>query len=167
MPLIGTPSHPRDSAGSTRADRRSADPDRLFVYGSLMFPEVLAALLGRIPDRSPARMSGWRAAALPDRVYPVLVRDPSADASGALLTGISAAEWEILDAYEEDLYDLLRLPLEGGGHAWTYVAPEGADAPEGFWSADEFADRHLAAYVAACRVWRGGFAESAAGGDAS
>lgn len=118
-----------------------------------MFPEVLTALLGRIPDRSPARVRGWRAAALPDRVYPVLVRDVSAEAPGVLLTGVSAAEWDVLDAYEEDLYDLLRLPLDGGGHAWTYVAPDGADAPEAAWSAEEFERRHLPAYAAECRVW--------------
>lgn len=128
-----------------------------------MFPEVLTVLLGRIPDRSPARVPGWRAAALPHRVYPVLVRDPSAEAPGILLTGVTAAEWHVLDAYEEDLYDLLRLPLDGGGHAWTYVAPDGADTPAESWSADEFAGRHLPAYVAECRVWRAAFADGLAG----
>ena len=49
------------------------EPDALFVYGTLMFPEVLEVLLGRTPEMAPAALDGWRAAALADRVYPGLV----------------------------------------------------------------------------------------------
>lgn len=117
-----------------------------------MFPEVLRVLLGRVPDRTPATVESWRAAALPGRVYPALVPSGSRT-DGVLLSGVSERDWRILDAYEDDLYDLVRLPLVGGGHAWTYVAPTGAVALDEDWSAVEF-EAHLTPYTAACRSWR-------------
>ncbi|MCF2531901.1 gamma-glutamylcyclotransferase family protein [Yinghuangia soli] len=129
-----------------------------------MFPEVLAALLDRVPDLGPEAVDGWRAAALPGRLYPVLV--PGAGrVHGRLLTGLGAADWRILDAYEDDLYDLVRLPLAGGGHAWTYVSPGDGGESEADWSADEFGTRHLDAYVRACADWRTGYETSLADGD--
>jgi hypothetical protein len=35
-----------------------ADP-KLFVYGSLQFPEVLEALVGRVPTMTPTSASSW------------------------------------------------------------------------------------------------------------
>ncbi|MDI2132066.1 gamma-glutamylcyclotransferase family protein [Yinghuangia seranimata] len=119
-----------------------------------MFPGVLRALLDRVPDGRPAEVAGWRAAALPGRVYPVLVPAEGARATGLLLTGVGVADWRILDAYEDDLYALERLPLTGGGHAWTYVSPGGVDVLPEDWSADVFAEGYLPSYVTACEEWR-------------
>lgn len=125
-----------------------------------MFPDVLRTLLGRVPELAPEAVDGWRAAALPGRVYPVLVPG-GGHVSGRLLTGLDADDWRILDAYEDDLYDLARLPLAGGGHAWTYVSPVGGDASDEDWSPDVFAERHLAAFVQACSIWRSDYGTSA------
>lgn len=48
--------------------------DALFVYGTLRFPRILTALLGRAPAGTPATVTGWRTAALKNRPYPGLVR---------------------------------------------------------------------------------------------
>lgn len=40
--------------GAGLKDRLSGDLAALFIYGSLLFPEVLRALLGRVPARVPA-----------------------------------------------------------------------------------------------------------------
>ncbi|WP_250292550.1 gamma-glutamylcyclotransferase, partial [Frankia sp. CiP1_Cm_nod1] len=53
--------------------RPGVGPSELFVYGTLCFPEVARALLGRLPCSRPAAAAGWRAAALPGRAYPGLV----------------------------------------------------------------------------------------------
>ena len=45
-----------------------------FVYGSLMAPEVLQALLGRVPTRAPAAVAGFHRYRIPDRIYPALAR---------------------------------------------------------------------------------------------
>ena len=97
------------------------DPaDGLFVYGTLRIPEVLEVLLGRVPTMDPATAEGWRVAALPGVPYPGLVA-ADGKAEGILLRGLRSDEWRILHEYEDELYDLRLVALDGGRRAWTYV----------------------------------------------
>ncbi|MGC4916355.1 gamma-glutamylcyclotransferase family protein [Streptomyces albogriseolus] len=133
-----------------RQDRLSQRPDVLFCYGTLQFDAVLRALLGRVPEQSPAFAPGYRAAALEGRVYPGLVVGPPASlASGVLLTDLSDKEWRILDAFEDTRYELQEVPLSDGGCGWAYVWP-GGDVRAENWDATEFETQHLAAYAARC-----------------
>ncbi|MET7296959.1 gamma-glutamylcyclotransferase family protein [Streptomyces griseoloalbus] len=133
-----------------RRDRLSQRPDVLFCYGTLRFDAVLRALLGRVPQQSPASAPGYRAAALEGRVYPGLVAGTSADvASGVVLTDLSNQEWRILDAFEDARYELRELPLSNGRWGWAYIWP-GGDVRVDDWDAAEFEARHLAAYEARC-----------------
>jgi gamma-glutamylcyclotransferase (GGCT)/AIG2-like uncharacterized protein YtfP len=109
-------------------------PDTLFVYGSLQFPEVLFALLDRVPPHTPAQAPGWRATALPERVYPGLVPADST-ATGYLLTEITAQERQVVDAFEDPVYDLRRLELADNRHGWTYVCNPEAEVLAVPWSA--------------------------------
>ncbi|TLQ39375.1 gamma-glutamylcyclotransferase family protein [Streptomyces marianii] len=133
-----------------RQNRLSQRPDALFCYGTLQFDVVLRALLGRVPQKTPAFVPGYRAAALEGRVYPGLVVGPPANlASGVLLTDLSDKEWRILDAFEDTRYELRELPLANGGRGWAYVWP-GGDVQASDWDAAEFEAQHLAAYAARC-----------------
>jgi hypothetical protein len=84
------------------------DPQALFVYGSLQFPDVLFTLIDRVPDHSPAAAHGWRITALPGRVYPGLVPGQGT-ASGYLISGLVphpidlAAQHRVLMAKNEQL----------------------------------------------------------------
>ncbi|HZB31021.1 MAG TPA: gamma-glutamylcyclotransferase family protein [Streptosporangiaceae bacterium] len=147
--------------------RRPARPARwagsLFVYGTLLFPDLVRALIGRVPERTPASVAGWRAAALPGRAYPGLVRSAGATTGGLLLTGLTTAEWRVIDAFENGGYDLTEVALADGRPAWAYTwSDDVATLPED-WSAADFAARHLADHVARCAVWRRQH-ESAEGG---
>jgi len=53
MPHIATPSPPPTSQPAGRLARLSGEMAPLFVYGSLRFPEVLVALLDRVPSAHP------------------------------------------------------------------------------------------------------------------
>ncbi|EGX60606.1 MULTISPECIES: gamma-glutamylcyclotransferase family protein [Streptomyces] len=130
-------------------DRLAAGPDVLFCYGTLRFGTVLEALLGRIPARVPASLSGWRAAALEGRVYPGLVSAPDVAADGMVLTDLRSREWKILDAFEDDRYELQALTLSSGTRGWAYVWPHGEVRPEN-WDAVEFEALHLPEYAARC-----------------
>ena len=133
-----------------RRNRLSQKPNLLFCYGTLQFDAVLQALLARIPERTPASAPGYRAAALEGRVYPGLVGSaPGDSASGVLLTDLSNDEWRILDAFEDDQYDLRKIDLSNGTSGWTYIWP-GNDVRTEDWSAAEFEHRHLPAYAARC-----------------
>ncbi|MCT2593592.1 gamma-glutamylcyclotransferase [Streptomyces sp. N2-109] len=122
----------------------------LFVYGTLRFPEVLEALLGRVPEHSPAEAAGWRAAALQEHVFPGLVPAASTTVRGVLLLGLTAEDRRRLDAFEGDAYALRSITLADGRQARAYVWL-GEVLPED-WDADTFAHRDLAAYTARLRT---------------
>lgn len=133
--------------------------DPLFVYGTLRFPEVLGELLGRTPRLEAAWVSGRRAAALPGRVYPGLVTAAGTVTHGELLSGLTAREWRVLDAFEDDEYDLRPVFAHAGDRdiaAWTYVWL--AQVQEHDWSAPGFATEHLPRYTGRCARWRRGLA---------
>ena len=77
-----------------------------FVYGSLLAPEVLRSLLGRVPAHRPARLAGHERHALAGRPYPGVVPSARAGAAvrGLLLEGLSAEEEAIFDEFEGDEY---------------------------------------------------------------
>ncbi|WP_218019435.1 gamma-glutamylcyclotransferase family protein [Nocardia arthritidis] len=154
------------ASGEARLGRLSGWDDALFVYGTLQFPEVLETLLGRVPPSEPAELAGWRAAALPGRIYPGLVAASHARTRGVVLSGLAAAEWTVLDAFEDDEYDLRRVRI---GHrnapVWTYVWTVAADSAD--WQRDRFAAEHLALFAARSARWRrdpAGFPDSAGPG---
>jgi len=137
------------------------DPEALFVYGSLQFPEVLFALIGRVPHHVPATAEGWRVTALPGRVYPGLIPAQST-ANGYLLTRLTPEEWRVLDKFEDPVYDLKRLDLTDGRHGWAYVCNPGAEVGEDDWSPEEFQQQHLPAYIDRCTAWRQRYDEAQA-----
>lgn len=56
----------------------------LFAYGSLLLDEVIAALLGRVPENDRVKAPGYRVSKLPDQPYPGLVHDVSSEAHGRI-----------------------------------------------------------------------------------
>jgi gamma-glutamylcyclotransferase (GGCT)/AIG2-like uncharacterized protein YtfP len=132
------------------------EPDALFVYGTLMFPEVLDVLLGRTPDMAPAALDGWRAAALADRVYPGLVaaNRPGVAAAGRVLLGLDDQERVVLDAFEESIYERRSVVLADGRRASTYVWLDTTAVLAHDWDPTRFATDHLAVYVDHWSSWR-------------
>lgn len=128
----------------------------LFAYGTLQFPSVLQALLGRVPSIAPASLAGWRAAALPGRIYPGLVAGGAA--RGVVIGGIQAGEWEVLDAFEGPEYGRQEVDLVDGRTAWTYIWLAADAAALHDWDATRFEREALATYVHGCRRWRSAFA---------
>ncbi|WP_084508198.1 gamma-glutamylcyclotransferase family protein [Nocardia pseudovaccinii] len=135
-----------------RLGRSIANGDQLFVYGTLQFPEVLVELVGRCPELVAAELTGWRVAALPGRVYPGLVPAVGGVARGAVLSGLDAREWAVLDAFEDHEYELRRVRLGSAMSAWTYVWTSVVAQDD--WYAEHFAAEHLSAFVARCAEWR-------------
>jgi gamma-glutamylcyclotransferase (GGCT)/AIG2-like uncharacterized protein YtfP len=151
-------SHPALFLQRTRRgqDLRVTEPDALFVYGTLMFPEVLEVLLGRTPTMAPAALDGWRAAALTDRVYPgLVVAGPGLAAAGRVLLGLDERERAVLDAFEEDeVYERRPVVLADGREATTYVWIDDAAVLDHDWDPGLFVTEHLPTYVARWSTWR-------------
>lgn len=100
----------------------------LFLYGTLLDPDVLARLSG---DRAlarrmrPARLPGWRRVFLRGTPYPTLLRDPASVVEGALLR-VGAAALARLSAYEGSAYVLAPLTVataRGPVRARAWIAP--------------------------------------------
>ncbi|MFI5779710.1 gamma-glutamylcyclotransferase family protein [Nocardia sp. NPDC051570] len=126
---------------------------RLFVYGTLQFAPVLDELLGRTPDHEVAVARDWRAATLAGRLYPGLVPQPGRLVAGLVLDGVTAAEWRVIDAFEDDEYDLRAIAVIGcpdpvPTYVWT------AEVTRNDWAAETFATDHLARYADRCARWR-------------
>jgi gamma-glutamylcyclotransferase (GGCT)/AIG2-like uncharacterized protein YtfP len=98
---------------------------RLFVYGTLLFPRVVRALLGRPLEARPARLPGYARYVVEGQDYPGIV--PSADAGieGAVLLGVDAGMFRRLDAFEGAMYErrVVEVVTAGGETlaASTYV----------------------------------------------
>lgn len=97
---------------------------RVFVYGSLLIPEIVRTVLGRTPTATPAVLQGYRRCSLRGQAFPGLLRAPGHRTRGALIE-LAPAELRRLDRYEDDFY--LRRPvtvaLDDGSpvRAQTYV----------------------------------------------
>lgn len=93
----------------------------VFVYGTLMDGDVLAAVLNtpKIPAArlSPATLKGHRRFALKGRAYPSLVADASASVEGVVFQGCSPKEWQKLLAYEDVEYTCATVQVEIGTQA--------------------------------------------------
>jgi gamma-glutamylcyclotransferase (GGCT)/AIG2-like uncharacterized protein YtfP len=142
-----------ECAGPAVRTGRGGGSGDLFVYGSLLFPEVLEALLDRVPDSSPAVAVGWRAAALPGCAYPGLVPGRGG-AGGLLLHSLTPAEWLVLDAFEGDPYHRRRLDFGGGRRGWAYVWTDVSAVCSRDWDRDRFARTELISFARWSLAWR-------------
>lgn len=76
---------------------------RVFAYGTLRDPNLLAVVLGRVftGTRRPAVIHGFRRAHAEGFSYPLIVREEGGRIDGILLEGLTAADLSNLDAYED------------------------------------------------------------------
>ena len=130
-----------------------------FVYGSLMAPEVLQALLGRVPDRTEATVRGYQRQSIKGRVYPALIRcaDTDARVRGELIRGMSRREIAVLDWFEDEAYVPTRVEVEtdaGATETVTCYLWDDSTLLEGEWSFERFLASHLAGYVELCEAFR-------------
>ncbi|HEY6422925.1 MAG TPA: gamma-glutamylcyclotransferase family protein [Pseudonocardiaceae bacterium] len=133
--------------------RSSEGINSLFVYGTLVFDDVVSALLDRIPRQLEAKAPGWRIVRLPEKVYPGLVPGHG-EANGKVFTDLTDAEWATLDAFEDPDYTLATVrvmsPLETDARTYLWRG-EHVDQS---WSTVEFGRDDLADYLDRCLGWR-------------
>lgn len=134
----------------------------LFVYGTLLFGEVLEVVVGRDIRGTPATLRGFARYAIRGREYPAVVREDGASVEGAVLAGLSAAERALLDEYEDDDYERIAVHVAVEGNtaacvdADVYAFPERTDELVGRWSPESFREEHLAAFVGRLRAYYDG-----------
>ena len=98
--------------------------DRLFCYGTLRNPAVIAALLGRVPPSRPAVLPAHRRGLLAGRPWVGVAPATGSSVEGTLYRGLSGRELGLLDRYEGADYRRTTVRLTVGATAclgWIYL----------------------------------------------
>lgn len=78
---------------------------RLFAYGTLMWPEIMAGVIGRKIDGRPAVLSNARRLKVKNEVYPSLISAACGEVNGILYENLTPDEIHALDRFEGPEYD--------------------------------------------------------------
>lgn len=128
--------------------------EALFAYGTLQFPDIMAAVTGRERTGKWAVLDGYARFGIRDEPFPGIVPSEPHRVEGVLYTGVTPAERRRVDIFEGDPYHretvTVRLPEDGTWmEAITYVIrPRWRTvlSPSG-WDPEEFARRWHDTYV--------------------
>ncbi|GKY96274.1 hypothetical protein MPSEU_000586900 [Mayamaea pseudoterrestris] len=140
----------------------------LFVYGSLMAPEVMQAVIGRLPPSCPATLAGYVRHPVRNQVYPGLVScnervgesndseqcSSSSSTLGVLYTDLNSHEMDKLDWFESTDYTRtavsVTLPNEGftqPTQVYVFTNPIDQLDTSRDWSLEDFRKHHLEQFL--------------------
>ena len=128
--------------------------DKLFVYGTLMVPEIVRIVLGRPLEGTDAHLLNYRPFMIKDACYPALASAAGYTTEGLVYSDISPSEMATLDAYEGAMYEkrLVSVTYADGTEeaVLTYVvAPAYRHRLDSkVWCLDAFMSRHMNDYIA-------------------
>lgn len=83
----------------------------LFVYGSLLFPEIREGLTGKSFQTADAVLYGFKRHAVAGADYPAIVAHPSANVNGKIVFDVDKTAMQAIAFYEGDQYKTLRVKL--------------------------------------------------------
>ena len=137
----------------------------LFFYGTLCDADLLACVLGHAPQPSPepAKLPGYRVAAVEGHGFPMLVKAPDGRAEGVLLRGLSPGDVARLEFYEGVFAYGLRpvrvIAGNGPADARVFIADDAGLVPAGDWRLADWQARDKALAVEAAAEEMGFFGE--------
>ncbi|MDF7822959.1 gamma-glutamylcyclotransferase [Pontiellaceae bacterium B12227] len=119
----------------------------LFAYGTLMWPEVLEAVMGRRMTGGSSTLPGYTRLRAKERHYPVVIQCLEDSVEGVLYTGLTEREFQCLDAFEGEEYDRIEVEL-GGVRAQVYVLSNAWKhiATHEPWTPDQLRPEHVALF---------------------
>ena len=97
--------------------RKGEQKMQLFVYGTLMIPEVLRWLGLSVPRFVEGTVTGCRTVTLPNVPYPMLMEDDTGKVEGLIWRNVQEREIEVIRGYEGGGYEEARVwASDKGGH---------------------------------------------------
>jgi gamma-glutamylcyclotransferase (GGCT)/AIG2-like uncharacterized protein YtfP len=127
----------------------------LFVYGSLMFPEIIRSVIGRVPEGRPAIIQGYRRLVVAGESFPGMIKVGESDerVDGLVYVDITSEEWKRIIAFEDEFYGLKEVSVERLGEnlsALAFVVPPAKKSllAEEQWRPDYFREHHLGRLLA-------------------
>lgn len=123
----------------------------LFVYGSLLFPELTEKLTGKTFKSVVAVLSGFKRFALKGCDYPAIIPKNSSDVEGLLLLNVDEESMKILTFFEGGEYkkqDVVVTSEKKKYTATAFVWAESELCPEDFdWDLNTFRKASLQFYL--------------------
>lgn len=104
----------------------------LFVYGTLLFPEIIQALTGNIFRQDHALLSNYKRYSIQNkdtsiRKYPALRKESGATTKWIILYDVDIQSANIIDFFEDNNYEKINVNVHINGQyiqAYTYVWKE-------------------------------------------
>lgn len=126
----------------------------LFAYGTLMWPEVLEAVIGRRPEGVKAVLGGYLRLRISGACYPAIVPSEGGRVEGVVYRSLNAAEYERLDRFEGEEYERTTV-MAGGIAAQAYVlSPSWLHLAEPVpWNPEDLHPEQLAAFRREYKGW--------------
>jgi gamma-glutamylcyclotransferase (GGCT)/AIG2-like uncharacterized protein YtfP len=131
----------------------------LFTYGTLQIPEVMEAVAGMELSWIAAEAPGFAQFRFMERIYPGMVSRKGAMTQGRIYTSIHPQTWEILDRFEDPIYqrDLIKVHRFDGmnmmAHAYVLPLEQEHLLSSEIWRMKWFVENHLEGYVSRCRLF--------------
>ncbi len=122
----------------------------VFVYGSLLFPEIAEGLCRQKLSAESAVLNGFARFALKGADYPAIIRKENSKVKGKVLLNLDERALELLTFYEGDEYELIPVKVELSEEsvdALVFVWTGGNEFLETFdWNAERFNKESLEFY---------------------
>ena len=78
---------------------------KIFVYGTLQFPEILKRLTGKTFSLKPAILNNFQRCCIKDCDYPALIQSSGAKTEGFILEDMDDISLKAIDIFEGDEYE--------------------------------------------------------------
>lgn len=93
---------------------------KLFVYGTLLFPEIVKSLTGEKPEYYDGSVDDFKVVSLKNVPYPGLIKLPGDVAIGKVIE-ISEPSYKTISDWEDNEYTATEVTLKSGERAMTFV----------------------------------------------
>jgi gamma-glutamylcyclotransferase (GGCT)/AIG2-like uncharacterized protein YtfP len=106
-----------------------AMPLPIFVYGTTLLEHTQRVITGRTFPMRPAMLRGFRRGLVDGKLFPSLKPDHKGEVAGAVLEQVDYAHLDLLDRYEGECWERIRVEVElspgapTSAWAWLLKAP--------------------------------------------
>ncbi|WP_167610364.1 gamma-glutamylcyclotransferase family protein [Maribellus sediminis] len=123
----------------------------VFVYGTLLFPEILEGLTGRTFSVQKAELYNFKRLRVAEGDYPAIIAAEGESVSGMLVLNVDARSMELLRFYEGEDYDCRKLEVKLKkqsvfAHVFTWNNDPGL-LTESDWNLKNFEQHFLQDYI--------------------
>lgn len=96
--------------------------ERLFTYGTLQYPEIQQAVVGRMVQGEPDSLAGYSKTQINfgGNDYPIIIEDGNGLVEGHVIE-VTPQELVRIDRYETSAYRRVTVKLKSGLEAWVYL----------------------------------------------